>query len=134
AQVWVVSEEIADDLDPFLRLERTTAIDENATRLRQVARLRHEPTLQRCERSDVGRTLEPGDVGMAADRPCRRAGGIEEYGVERPRPPLHDVGRDRFRREMEAGEILLQPFQSSRRAVDGDDAGAGGRELGGLAA
>src|SRR5262249_57908191 len=76
AQVWVVREETADDLDPFLRLERAGAIDENATRLRQLARLGHEPALQRCERGDVGRALEPGDVGMAADRSRRRAGGI----------------------------------------------------------
>src|SRR5262249_50574441 len=133
AQARVVIEEIADDVDPLLTLERAGAIDENAARLCELARLRHEPTLQGRERRDIGRALEPGDVGMAADGSRRRAGGIEEDGVERAWPPLHDVGRDRFGRELEASEVLPQPFESPWRAVDGDDAGAGGRELGGLA-
>src|SRR5262249_62199892 len=71
---------------------------------------------------------------MAADGPRRRAGGMEENGVERPCPPLRDVDGDRFRGEMKALEVLPQPFEPSRRAVDSDDGGAGGRELGGLAA
>src|SRR5262249_59081279 len=41
AQVWVVSEEIADDLDAFLRLERAGAIDENPTRLPHPPPLAH---------------------------------------------------------------------------------------------
>src|SRR5262249_59153760 len=61
------------------------------------------------------------------------SGGSEEYGVYRACPRLHYVGRYRFGRELEASEVLPQPFESPWRAVDGDDAGAGGRELGGLA-
>src|SRR5262245_65797549 len=71
---------------------------------------------------------------MAADGPGRRAGRIEEDGVERSCPPLREIDGDRFRREMEALEVLPQLFEPCRRAVDGGDGGAGGRKLRGLAA
>ena len=43
---------------------------------------------------DVGLALQPGDVGMAADRAGGRAGRIEQHGVERPGLPF---GRRRRR-------------------------------------
>ena len=51
-------------------------------------------------------------------------------------PACHcaDVGGDGFRGQMQAGQILSQPFEAGRCAVDGDDPGAGSGELGGLAA
>src|SRR5262249_56102337 len=113
--------------------EREGEIDQRTPGFCQLARLSHEPALQGCERGDVGRALKPGDVGMAADGPRRRAGGIEEDGVERPCPPLREIDGDRFRGETEALEVLPQPFEPSRRAVDSDDGGAAGRELSGLA-
>ena len=51
-------------------------------------------------------------------------------------PACHcvDVGGDGFRGQMQPGQVLSQPFEAGRRAVDRDDPGAGSGELGGLAA
>ncbi len=51
-------------------------------------------------------------------------------------PPRHCgcVGRDDLGGESEARQVLPQPLEPLRRAVDRGDARAGGGELGGLAA
>ena len=71
---------------------------------------------------------------MAANSARRGAGRIEEDHIERPRLPLHGVSRDRFCTEMKPGEVAAQPLKPLRRMVNGEDAGACGGELGGLAA
>ena len=83
---------------------------------------------------DVRFALEPGDVGMAADGAGRRAGRVEQHGVERLRLPFRDVGDDGFGCEPEPRQVLLQSFEPRCGAVDRGDARAGGRELRGLAA
>src|SRR5262245_44877885 len=105
-------EQVADDLDTLLRFERAAAINEYAAWLRQLGRLSGKPTLQCCERGDVGGVLEPGDVGMAADGSRGRAGRIEEHGVERPGLPLRGIGGDGFRAELEPGKVLPKSFES----------------------
>src|SRR5262249_50092444 len=118
---------------PLLGLQRATAINQRTPGFRQLSRPYRKPTLQCRERSDVGRTLEPGDVRMTADSSRRRARCVEENGVERPRLPLRGVSGDDFCAEAEPGEILPQSLQPLRRSVDGGDVRAGSRELGGFA-
>ena len=124
-QVRVAVEEVADDLDAFLRLERAGAIDEDAAWLGQLDRLRDEPPLQSRERGDVGLALEPGDIGVAADGAGRRAGRIEQDGVERLGLPLRHVGGDGFGRRdaggpgsaaaVRAGPVRGRPRRPGRR-------------------
>ena len=71
---------------------------------------------------------------MPADRSGGRAGRIEQHGVERPSLPFRDVGRDDFGVQTEPREIVAQPREPAGGAVDRRDAGAGMRELRGLAA
>src|SRR5262249_45674235 len=99
-------EQIPDDLDAFLGLKRAAAIEQDAARFGTRARRKCKPTLQGRECRDVGWALEPGDVGMAANRARRRAGRIKEDHIERPRLPLRGVSGDRFCAEMKPGEVL----------------------------
>ncbi len=71
---------------------------------------------------------------MAADGAGRRARRVEQHRVERSGLPLGRVGGDGFGRQLQAGEILPQPFEALGRAVDRGHAGAGGGKLRGLAA
>ena len=98
-------EEGLDDVGSFLRLERAGAVDQGAARLGDLGRPGDEAPLQRRERGNVGRALEPGNVGMAADGAGRRAGRIEQHRVERAGAPLRDVGGDGVRREPQACEF-----------------------------
>ncbi len=52
---------------------------------------------------------------MAADGAGRRAGRVEQHGVERAGLPLRGIGDDSLGRKLEAREILPQPRQAGRR-------------------
>ena len=71
---------------------------------------------------------------MPADRAGRRAGRIDQDGVERPALPRRGIGPDDLGVELQPREILPQPLEPRRRAVDGGDLRAGERQLRGLAA
>src|SRR3954447_4992977 len=118
-QVGVAVEEVADDLDAFFWLERAGAVDEDAAWFGQFDRLRNEPPLQSRERGDVVLALEPGDIGVAADGARRSAGRIQQDGVKRLGLPLRDVGGYGFRGQMQAGQVLSQPFEAGGRAREG---------------
>ncbi len=72
---------------------------------------------------------------MAADRAGRRAGRVEQHGVERPGLPF---ARRRPRRSRPRGrgarDFAAAARAARRRAVDGGDLRAGGGKLRGLAA
>ena len=66
----------------LLGFERAYAIDNSAARPRQRDRLVEQVCLQLDKRGEVARTLDPRDVGMAADRAGRAARRVQEHGVE----------------------------------------------------
>ena len=132
----VARQKIGDDVFVLLRLA--------ASRCNRPAcrRAWSAPTARsikrRCsagEPDDVGRSLEPGHVGMAADGAGRRARRIEQHGVERaPALPFRDIGADDLGGKRQPRQIVRQPRQPRRRAVDGGDERAGGGKLRRLAA
>ena len=91
--------------------------------------------LGKGEAVDVGFVLQPGDVGVAAQRAGTGAGGIEQDGVELLiGRPLARVGSDQFGRQAGARQILAQPLHAPGRDIDRSDRCTGGDELQGLAA
>src|SRR5690242_14928782 len=71
---------------------------------------------------------------MAANGPGRRAWWVKEHGVERLRRPSLDIGGNDFGRQAEPRQIIAEPFEPYRRAIDCRYAGAGKRKLGRLTA
>src|SRR5207244_6722343 len=59
-------EQLPDDFDAFLRLERAAAINQDPAWLGQLGRPNCKPTLQRRECRKVSWPLEPGGIVMAA--------------------------------------------------------------------
>ena len=107
----------------FLRLERAGAVDEQPAGLHQRGGAVEHLRLQRRERGDVLRLLQPGDVGMAADGAGRRAGRVEEHGVEcLCRAPIRACRLRRAAPRDRGGEVLGEPLQAVLRDVDGGHA------------
>ncbi len=71
---------------------------------------------------------------MAADGAGRAARRIHQHGVERAGLPVLGGGGDGGRRQAEPVEVLAQPAEPGRGAVDRGDRRARRRQLGGLAA
>src|SRR5207253_9320128 len=67
-------EQLPDDFDAFLRLERAAAINQDPAWLGQLGRPNCKPTLQRRECRKVSWPLEPWDIGMAATSARRGPG------------------------------------------------------------
>ncbi len=109
----------------FFGFERTGAIDHDTARLEQRGSAIEQARLQRAQLRQIALVLEPGDVGMAADRSGRKAGRIEQHGVERPAAPFGCVGCDDVGRQVQAPEIVDEALQPRLRAIDGGDVGAG---------
>ena len=137
AQPGLARQQRVDLLLAFLGLERADAIDERPPGLRQRDRARRAAGAcsRRAARDRVSR-FEPGDVRMAADRAGRRAGRVEQHGVERAPADHGRVGADAGRRpRAQAREILVE--RASSRSAERSTAitsRARGRELRGLAA
>ena len=119
----------------FFRLERTGAVDQRAAWPGQFHGAVEQPALQRRQYAKIIFRFEPGHIGMAADGSRRGAGCIEQHGVELLAwLPFQRIGRDSFDIELEAREILLQPGDARRGAIDRGDVTARSRKLGRLAA
>ena len=114
--------------------ERAGAVDEEAARPRQRDRLLEKLGLQLDERGEIARPLDPGDVGMAADRAGRGAGRVQQHGVERRRLEAQRVGDHDLGAKAQALEIGGKHLEPLGRAIDRRHVGAGGRKLRGLSA
>ena len=94
----------------------------------------HRP-LQRGHAAHVLGALQAQDVGMAADRPRRRAGRVEHDHVEGPpRRPGRRIGLHHLGGELQPRQVLAQAVEARGRHVDGRDLGAGRGQAGGLPA
>ena len=71
---------------------------------------------------------------MPPDRAGRRAGRVDQHGVERAALPLGGIRLDDLGAELQPRQILPHALEARRRAVDGGDLRAGQRQLRGLAA
>ena len=94
--VGISAQQRADMRFALLGLQRAGAIDEQPARLGQRDRFVEQLRLQRDKRGQIAEPLGPGDVGMAPDRAGRRAGRIEQDGVERRRIEGQARRRQRF--------------------------------------
>ena len=114
-----------DLLLAFLGFERAGAIDQRAARLGQ--RRGAVDAAGACRAMSLARSaslLEPGDVGMAADRAGRGARRVDQHGVERlerpvpilPRSPHFSASRTR-RHPGPAQHLLIAPARWKKRKV-----------------
>ncbi len=93
----------------FLRLERAAGIDQHTTRREHVDGGAEQLALQPGEADNVGGSLVPGNVRVAADGAGRGAGRVEEDELDRSgRAPFAGVGDHDLGIELQAGEIGAQ--------------------------
>ena len=92
-----------DLLLALLRLERAGAVDDPCRPASSARRRgRAGGAAGRRAAAMSASRLSQATSGMAADRAGRRAGRVEQHGVERPGLPFGRVGRDRFGGERRA--------------------------------
>ena len=100
------------------------------------AALSSETRLQRGQRGDVLRPLQVQDVGVPADGPGRRAGGVEQHRVEQlARRPGRGIGLDDIGLKLQPLEVGAQAGEPARvRLLDRRHVSARRGEFGRLAA
>ena len=100
----------------LLGLQRAGAIDQRAAGLQPGDGAVDHRRLPGGEALDVLRPLQPGGIRVAADGAGRRAGRVEQDGVEGLRRlPGEEVGGDDIGREVEPGEVGGQALEALRR-------------------
>ena len=110
--VRIAAQERCDLRFAFLGLQRAGAVDEPPARFQQRAGAIEHLRLHGRERADVADSLDPRDVGMAADRAGRRAGRIEQDRVEGRRVEGQAVADGDLDRKPEPLEVLGQPLHA----------------------
>ena len=119
----------------FLGLQRAYRVDQPPARAQHRGGGGQQAVLGFRQGADVARALEARHVGVAADGAGGAARRVQQHGVERGgRLPFGGVGGDGLRGQPPVAQIVPQPFQARRVAVERGDLGAGGGELRGLAA
>jgi hypothetical protein len=114
----LAGEIIRDLLFTFIVFERTGAVDNRAARDNEVGCAVEQAALQIGERGDVGFVLQPGDVGMTANRARGGSWCIDQHAVERGALPFGGIGGDAFGFKMQAREVFAHARKSALRAVD----------------
>ena len=122
-------------LDPLLLLQGADGVDQPAAGAQHGGGRFDQPILPGDQRRQIAGPLDVRQVRMAADGAGGRAGCVQQDGVQRRvRPPIVGVGLDDLGAEMQPRQVLAQARHPTLAGIDGQHVGAGGGELGGLAA
>ena len=102
----MAGEEGRDLAGTFVIFQGARAVDQSAARLHELrSRIQHLALGLRERRYVLG-ALEIENIGMAADSPGCRAGGVQQHGVKEPaRRPSVDIADDCFNWQLQAREI-----------------------------
>jgi len=134
SHIRIATQKGGNQMIPFLRLQRTRAVNERASRFGQLDRLVKQLRLHERQTGDVARSFGPGHIGMSPDRACGAAWRVEQDCIELRRIERKEIGNRDFGVQPQPVEIAGKTLQPLGGAINRGQTGAGDRDFGALAA